>query len=124
MVTFIPMITAAYSTTGIPGQIATVIDYDDANAPASFDELRQYTNYKTVSLLKRHSRILVPAMALAAYNGTFSGYASKKYQWLDSASPNIQHYGLKIGIQNCTLPTNTLLYDVEIKVNVEFKNIR
>lgn len=80
--------------------IVTVIDYDDDSVPANLDELMQYQNFKIHDQFKPFSVFLRPQMAIAAYSGAFTSYASGRKIWIDAASPGVKYYGLKIGTQN------------------------
>jgi len=75
-----------------------VVDYDDA-ATTSLANLIQYENCESKLCLGKVTDIVIkPRIAVAAYSGTFTSYANVKNQWLDSASPNVQYYGFKLGI--------------------------
>lgn len=124
-VRFIPMQRDQITSLNSVGQLATIIDHDDNNAPASYDEMRQYPSYRTKSLTDYHSVTFKPCVANAVYSGSsFTGYGSMKDAWIDMASPSVVHYGLKVGVQNCMLPTNSLLYDIEITAVLEFSDVR
>lgn len=83
---------AAGTTTPI---LYHVIDYDDATAPANKTDLFQYQNLK-VRNFSRFSKItLRPHVAVAAYQGAFTGYANFKSLWLDAANTAVEHYGVK-----------------------------
>jgi hypothetical protein len=77
-------------------QYASVLDYDDSNALSTLQVALNYDNAVVASLLTGMYRRLKPRIALAAYSGSFSSYANLRDQWLDCASPGVQHYGVKI----------------------------
>lgn len=75
----------------------TAVDFDDAVAPVTPPDLQQYPSYQCTILTGSADRFSVtfkPRVALAAYSGAFTSYANMD-AWLDSASPNVQTYGLK-----------------------------
>lgn len=91
------------------------IDYDDANVPASVATLYAYDTVRRVTPCHRHKFSFTPKIALAAYNGAFTGYTSQKPMFLDCASSSIQHYGIKVGI-----PQNTNSYLMPWKFSAEY----
>lgn len=84
--------------------VHTVVDYDDANSPAGtsggVQVLQQYQNYKLWNLQDTRQstfkRFYRPRAAAAIYSGAFTSYANIKAPWIDSNSPSVQHYGLKM----------------------------
>jgi hypothetical protein len=96
-VEFLPEVNAfGASTTAIQlPYVLTAIDYDDGS-PATTAAIQQYGTCMTNSYTEYFERVLNPRAALAAYSGAFTSYAqSPPGQWMDSASPSIQYYGLK-----------------------------
>lgn len=86
----------------------TCIDLDDANTPTAAVVLSHQT-YKchgaySPTCNAKYVRWFEPAVAMDAYQGAFGGFASKSKQWIDSASPAVQHYGLKHWIE---MPTGS-----------------
>lgn len=81
------------SLTSIPPLI-TVVDYDDATAQ-SYNELFQYENAKVHNEFKPFKLYFKPMVAVATYQGTFTGYGSSRKMWLDCASDDIEYYSLK-----------------------------
>jgi hypothetical protein len=72
----------------------TVIDYDDASALSTTDQYLHYRSCKVSRLDKIVTLSLVPKLANGVYNGSFGGYGSCR-QFVDSASPTVQWYGVK-----------------------------
>ena len=102
--------------------VFTVLDYDDATAPSSLDDLMQYQNLKQTRNAVPHRRYFKPQVLISNYRTALTtGYAPKKNQWLDIAQPDIPHFGLKYGI-----PVNgeSMKYDVMVKYYLAFKNVR
>jgi hypothetical protein len=81
--------------TGPPGIMATALDYDDANTPASLNELVQYETCQVVPIGQYFERTVKPRSALAAYSGVFTSFANVYGQWYDAVSSSVQHYGIK-----------------------------
>lgn len=111
-----------------PSYMYHVCDYDDANVPATLNEILEYENCRTVSTCdgKVHTITLKPHIALAAFSGAFTSYANARNQWLDCASTTIQHYGWKAimppaGIGNAV---GSVQFDVIFKYYLSFKNVR
>jgi hypothetical protein len=78
---------------------ASVIDYDDSNTPALMSQLYQYENVIMGNTRNGHYRKFRPHVASAVYNGAFGGFENQLSPWIDVASSNVQHYGLKMGIE-------------------------
>lgn len=93
-------LTTTSTTTVTP--IYCVIDYDDATALGSVSAALAYTNCVTLNPGESVERVFRPRMALAAYNGSFGGYANSEPLWIDAASSNVQHYGIKLYIPGVT----------------------
>lgn len=82
------------------------MDFDDATPFAAsnsgLQKMRERQSYTERTLFKNQPvRITCsPRIAMAAYSGSaFSDYANIKPTWIDSASPDVQHYGIKFIIQ-------------------------
>ncbi len=87
------------------GTIATAIDYDSDTAAANKAAL---LSYETLILHgpshpdKCITRKWVPAVRIATYDSS-PGFASggvKQLQWIDTANPNAEHFGLQVGLFN------------------------
>jgi hypothetical protein len=78
----------------------TVNDYDDYTAvtPTAMQEYETYQQ-RDLSFGKPIHFSFKPRVALAAYSGAFTSYANQGNQWLDVASPAVQHYGLKYALE-------------------------
>lgn len=101
-------------------------DYDDANAPTSEDTMLQYATNRRLQLSTRKSiYIASPRCASLVYKDGITpvGYSeAKANQWIDSANPDVLHYGLKY-----FLPVENLSKIVYIRVYatyyLEFKRV-
>jgi hypothetical protein len=99
------------------------IDYDDNATPTATTQLYNATNLRIITSRNGTPTNFAfkPKALLAAYTGSFSGYASSENQWLDCASTDILHYGLKWAIANgSSVPT----FGIYCRYFVEFKNVR
>jgi len=82
--------------------LVTVNDYDDATPLAAITDYVQYETFKVERMDRPIVRTFKPKVAVPAYaGGAFSGYlrGSDASPWIDAASPNVELYGLKYGVQ-------------------------
>jgi hypothetical protein len=80
-------------------RLYTVIDYDDASTPTDINALKQYQSCRECNFDQSMVRTFRPKCAAALYSGTFASYGNMDHMWIDMASPGVQHYGLKYGIE-------------------------
>jgi hypothetical protein len=117
-VDFLPVFTdivANATGTSNPGNLHTVIDYDDAVSPANTAAMAKYSTYRTVTGVRRHRVNVKPMSAVGAYSGVvFTGFDSVYAQWHQTASPSINHYGVKYGIDDNNFAAATTIYNIEI----------
>jgi hypothetical protein len=117
--TLLPQISVPSST--ITGHIFSVIDYDDSNPILTPTDALQYSNVITSDYASTLVRSFRPHIAISAYNGSFSGFANADMQWIDSATSDVQHYGVKIVATVTGLP---LSYDMAVKAHFQYRNPR
>lgn len=98
----------------------TAIDYDDANTPTQVVNVQAYENAITAPLTNGQYRKFRPHIAIAAYNGSFSGYQNQKSGWIDIASNSVQHYGMKVA---CEVTSIAYKMFIQYRVWVQFRNI-
>lgn len=123
------------STAGnaVAAVLHSVVDIDDITAPLAsttgIDDLRQYQkSYRTSNMISGRSitRFIRPNIMLPGYDygTTLSKAMSKKSDWIDSANPDIAHYGFKFIVEayNYTAVASTLAYKVELKYYLTLKN--
>jgi hypothetical protein len=102
----------------------SVIDYDDSNPVTSAAGMREYSNCM-ISGYETQVRRFTPHAAISAYQGAFTGFANVTAPWLDVASPTVQHYGLKIGIDpGAFAPTTPQTLIIQIRYRIQFRNVR
>jgi len=94
------------------------IDYNDSSAPTSIDEVRQYQNCKYTSVLSRHSRYIYKPKIVDASGFTIS-------PWLATSTPGANYFGLKVAVEPMDSTTTlSMIYTVEVKYYMSFKNVR
>lgn len=100
------------------GLLVTAIDLDDAAVPVSFSVLESMQSSLVTSSYAGHYRKWKPHMAVAVYSGTFTSFQNDPADFIDMASPNVQHYGLKAGVTNTSSVATWLM---SIRAKVTFK---
>lgn len=83
--------------------LLTAYDYNDASAIANEAQILEYETVKMHKFTSIVTRYLSPKPAMAVYKTPLTtGYAAPtRATWIECASPDIQHYGLKIFIPPC-----------------------
>lgn len=120
-ITFIPQVVTSFIESGtvatlVPtaiynlGVISTAIDIDDAATPGTESVI---LNHESAILHgpfnKQVTRTWKPKVAAEVYQtGGFGGYMSTS-GWIDSASNNVQHYGLKACVAHGTTTAAALV---------------
>lgn len=128
--TFMWSMTEATNTNGGPGAPTMFLcrDYDDANTPASIDELMQRPFTKTRRIDRPFSIFLRPRPSLETFNGALTSAYSvpNKAPWIDVNNPSVPFYGLKY-IMNPYGGTVGLIYGtvtIVCKYYLKFKGVR
>jgi len=123
VVTFTPYINSVAAGSGIsPGIIGTWIDYNDASLPSNLQQGQQYETFQRNACFEPFTRVLNPQSSVALYGGaTVNSYGTRYAQWIDSASPSVQHYGLKYCIHNATFANSTNVYEIEVNYVFQFR---
>jgi len=96
----------------------TAVDLDDAVAPTSVTNVADKQGAVVGNSAAGHYHRWMPNMALAAYSGAFTSFTSTPATWVDSASPNVQHYGLKIAAEVDTVQNTP--FSLTVRMVVEF----
>jgi hypothetical protein len=125
-VKFIPQFNMQTITTNstITPNLYTVLDYDDATAPASISELRQFSTFREDRFDYVVTRAIQPRMAVAAYSGAFTSYANTR-SWVDCNSPGIEWYGVKYGASaGASGQTNLQTWSYVVSYYISFKHVR
>jgi len=95
------------STTTVTS-IYCVIDYDDDASLGSIAAAESYSNCLVLPPGQSCSRTFKPRVAVSAYTGSFNGYTNMADPWIDAASTNVRHYGIKIVIPSITVAQTQL----------------
>jgi hypothetical protein len=109
------------STENSDSLYTTATDLDDGNTPTSQSVLACYQTAQTSSLNSGQYHGWVPSVALAAYSGGFTSYAAAENQWLDCASPSVQHYGIKAAFAASASVRNV---QIIVRARISFRGIR
>jgi len=113
---------AAATTLNFGGEnLYSVIDYDDANALTTVAGALAYTNVIVTPMTNGHYRKWRPHIAVGAYSGAFTSFKNEVSNWIDVASPGVQHYGLKVVADVTSI--NTLSIKMFSRVWVQFRNV-
>jgi len=117
-VRFVPVFTQSNSNASgnvSPGFLHSVIDYDDANSPSNTNAMTKYSTYRTVNATRPLTVVVKPMSAVGAYSGVvFTGFDSVYGQWHQTASPSINHYGVKYGVDDNNFAAAQTIYTIEI----------
>lgn len=95
---------AANGNQCVGAQHYSYLDYEDATVPAAslagLNQVRQETGVKRKDYFRGFRRSVVPRLAIPVFSGgVFSDYTNAPADWIDSASPDVQHFGFKGLIQ-------------------------
>jgi hypothetical protein len=115
-----------YAPGEFPGTISSVIDYDDANTISESQAL-QYQTLQVTALYQPFYRVLHPRSADIVYNGnvTVAYGQNRGPQWIDVASPDVPHYGLKLALPTITgAPNSIALGNLVFTLTIQCKNPR
>lgn len=118
---------ATQTTTSAFGiaQLYVVTDYDNANV-AGFTQQNAmgYTNCAMANMRIGHYRKWRPHIASAVYGGGVftSGFENKPSDWIDSGSPNVDHYGLKIVSDAVPTALQTTV-NLTVRMHMSFRNV-
>jgi hypothetical protein len=117
---FIPRQSTISASTSNSGLLVTAVDYDGTASP-SLTNCLQFTNAMVGSGFEGQYRRFVPHAAVAAYQGSFSGYLNMAAPWIDCGFPSVVHYGIDWG----WTPADSANYTVDIMVrySVDFRNV-
>jgi len=105
-----------------PSVLYAAVDSSDITLPVTLQTLREYQTLKEFSITTNTNRNWVlkhsPRIAVAAYAGAFTGYTSPPMTWIDLQSPNIQHYGMKLGTPAGVAGGSTTQYDLDFTYHI------
>ncbi len=124
--TLSPTVGSAGGNGNLACLVHSVLDWDDATAPAAstsgIQALQQYRGYRLDNLYapaqNRLKWSVVPRPALAGYAGAFTSYVSTAPLWTDCNSANVQHYGIKFIFE--VLNTAAVNSFVDVRWNLKY----
>ncbi len=115
------------------GMIHSVVDYNDYGVPAASQAgiaaLRERPSYRTQNLFsgRPYQWFVKPRVAMPAYAaGAFTAYANMASPWVDTISPDVQHYGIKYVFEmaNSTAAVQYCNMKLEVRYHLEFTDTR
>jgi len=109
------------ATTNQGAQLYSVIDLDDSAALTTIAAATDYANCMVSEGNEFHYRRWVPHVAVAVYSGAFTSFGNEQSMWIDSASSNVQHYGLKTA---CSTTGSATTYFYRYRLHLAFRNLR
>lgn len=102
----------------------TVFDYNDATVPGAVNDLMQYPNLKITQSSRMLTRTLRPAsLDVVSAGGTTASVNPKWKQWLSTASPDVNHYGLKYCLDAFSA-ANAVTYQVYATFYISCKSVK
>jgi len=99
-------------------EFATAIDLDDANVPTSFGQVGDHPGALVGLGSAGRYHKWKPHVAIAGFSGAFTSYTNVAAPWIDSASPGVQHFGLKAATTISAVATQ---YNISIRAKVSFR---
>jgi hypothetical protein len=96
--------------------MASCIDLDDGNTPTNFVEVENHPQSVVASSGAGRYFCWQPHVAVALFSGAFTSYGSEPGGWIDSASPSVQHFGLKFAMGTEPVPL-TYLYTTRMHIS-------
>jgi len=118
-VEFIPFGVGVTGTTTTNGTFYTCLDYADSTL-VSFSDILQYDTRQILQSGTYFERRLTPRAADALYSGAFTSYGQRTAPWIDTTSPNVQHYGIKY---YATIASSAVtIYSPIVTITVSFRN--
>jgi hypothetical protein len=117
----VPQVSADVSTR--QGQLFTVLDFDDASALITILQAQDYDTCVTTPQSSGQYRHFKPHVALAAFApSAFTSFSNVVSPWIDTSSPTVSHYGVKIAAS--TSNTTSQTFDLNLRLLISLKNVR
>lgn len=105
-----------------------VRDYNDATPLTSEGNYLQFQDCRIRRLDRPISMYVRPRPSTALYNGAFTGYGVPTNVWIDTASSDVQHYGVKWftdASMEGSLPTEQLgVIKMVFRFYLAFRNVK
>jgi hypothetical protein len=113
---------SAAASSSVGGILSSVIDLDDSTLLTQPNQAGDYSSCVTTEPTQGHYRHWVPHAAIAAYNASLpTGFANQASPWLDTSSPSVTHYGIKLAT---SVTASAIVYDFNTRLIVEFRSVR
>jgi len=112
-----PQISQSTVMTNI-GELHSCVDLDDASTPTSISTVEGKQNSLLTGTFDGHYHRWKPHSAVAIYSGAFTSFASEPAQWIDSGSPNVQHYGIKVATAATSVVVN---FNIHYRARIMFR---
>lgn len=92
---------AVFTAVAGAGRCTTAIDYDNVSNLSNEGSIQAFASAETVTVVPHMNiqRYVEPCVTPALYQTSGTAYGSQR-MWIDAASPNAQHYGLRILFYN------------------------
>jgi hypothetical protein len=117
-----PQSSADISSAPSTGQLASVLDFDDATNLTSFAAAQAYSTCVTSPQTCGHYRHIKPRVAMAVYApSAFTSFGNIAAPWIDAASPAVEHYGIKLAATTTSKPQ---VFDLSIRYHLELRSVR
>lgn len=120
---------SSVNSLSIMPNIQWIVDHDDANVPASINELREKmgVKIKTFGFNKMHKLLVYPRIqdTVSGASGVVTNAAvSQKQLWINSTYPDVDHFSIKGLLSNVSLPVlsgglTSFKFDVTMKVHAK-----
>jgi len=119
----VPALLSSYNAPGTQ-QMYSVIDYDDANTPTTAQQLLQYTNVQSSSLICGHYKKFRPHVAKALFGSSlFNQYGNEQSPWIDVASTLVSHYGIKVIFDQAASTVQQVPVQLFTRIWIQFRNV-
>lgn len=105
------------------GNVFSVIDRDDGNAPTTLNQILQYQNVKQTPNNRMHTRYVPLTHNIGAMD-TALAITNKQPSkgWIDCDVSTTPHYGLKVWSELST--SQPIIFDTMVTLYMAFKNVR
>jgi len=101
------------------GMITSCIDLDDGSTPSTYASVEAHQGSLTSNGQAGHYHRWKPHVAVAVYSGAFTSFSNEPSCWIDSASPNVQHYALKAA---CLATAAITVYSLNVRARLSFRS--
>jgi hypothetical protein len=101
-------------------QLFTVLDFDDNNYLASKNAAAGYSTCIESEVNDAQRRCFKPRIAYAAYGSSaFTSYANQQAGWIDCASTQVVHYGVKTIVPQSDISTT---WSLTARAHISFRS--